>query len=209
MNTKEKRNEFFTILLASLILATTFAFKNTSIFYAATASFFAIITINVLTKKIVGYNLEVDVKTKFWEMYQFGFKKTSHFKRPVPMAWLPIVITLLTRGFFKWLGILEFDVRAKTERVSKRHGLYRFTEVTEWHVAWIAVLALIANLIFAIVGYIAGYDLFARLSIYFIAWSTIPLGKLDGSKIFYGSRALWSVVFTIAIIMLGWSLIII
>ncbi len=209
MNTKEKEKEILVIVIASLILAVSSAFRNTAIFYTALISFLIIITINVLVKKIVGYYLETDVKTKFWTFYQFGFRKDWHFKNPVPMAWLPLLIAFFTKGFFLWLGILEFDVEAKTERVSKRHGLYRFTEVTEWHMAWIAVWALIANLIFALVGYIAGYGLFAKLSIYFIAWSTIPIGRLDGAKIFYGSRALWAVVFTIAMIILGWSLLII
>lgn len=209
MNTKENVREISTVILASIILAVAFAFRNTAIFYTAAISFLIILTINVLTKKIVGYNLETDVKTKFWEMYQFGFRKDMHFKKPVPMAWLPLIVTLFTKGFVLWLGILEFDIEAKTERVSKRHGLYRFTQVTEWHMAWIATWALIINLIFAVAGYIAGYELFTKLSIYFIAWSTVPFGRLDGSKIFYGSRALWTVVFTIAMIILGWSLIVI
>lgn len=209
MNIKENSKEIFTIALASIVLALTVAFKNTDIFYAALVSFLIIIGLNVIVKKIVGYNLETAVKTKFWTWYQYGLRKDMHFKNPVPMAWLPLVLTLFTKGFFLWLGILEFDVVAKTERVSRRHGLYRFTEVTEWHMGLIATWALAANLIFAIAGYIIGFELFAKLSIYFIAWSTIPLAKLDGSKIFYASRPLWTVVFTIAMLLLFLALTII
>ena len=202
MKIQEDEKEILIIILASIILAITVAFRNHNIFYTALISFLIIIGINVLVKKIVGYNLETAVKTKFWSWYRFGLRTDMHFKKPVPMIWLPLVLVLFTKGFFLWLGILEFDIKAKTERVSRRHGLYRFTDVTEWHMAWIATWALIANLIFAIAGYIMGFELFAKLSIYFIVWSTIPISKLDGSKIFYGSRILWTIVFTIAILLL-------
>ncbi|MBU3923697.1 MAG: hypothetical protein KJ592_02165 [Nanoarchaeota archaeon] len=205
MNTKE----IFTILLASIILALTVAFKDTSILLYSTISFLIILTTNVVVKKIAGYNFETVVRTKFWTWYQFGFRKDSHFKKPIPMLWLPLIITLFTKGIFFWFGILEFDVEAKAERSSKRHGLYRFSEVTEWHMAWIAIWGILANLLVAIAAYVAGFELFTKLSIYFIAWSTIPIGRLDGSKIFYSSRALWATIFTIAIITLAWSLTII
>jgi len=209
MDTKENAKELLIIILAAVILALTVAFKDRALFYAAATSFLVILIINVLIKKSVGYYLETKVKTKFWSIYQFWFRKDMHFKKPLPMLWLPLLLTLFTKGFFLWLGILEFDVEAKTERVSKRHGLYRFTQVTEWHMAWIAIWALIINLIAAIIGYVAGFELFTKLSIYFIAWSTIPIPGLDGSKIFFSSRTLWAIAFTIAIITLAWALTII
>ena len=202
------KKEVVTILLATIILALTVSFKNTDIFYKALLSFLIIISANVAAKKITGFHFETNVKTKFWTWYQFGLRKDKHFRTPVPMAWLPLILTLFSKGQLFWLGILEFDIKAKAERVAKRHGLYRFTQVTEWHIAWIAVWGIIANLILAIAGYIIGYELFAKLSIYFIAWSIIPLGRLDGAKIFYANRVLWTVIFVIAILILGWGLII-
>ena len=205
MDAKENAKEILIIVLASIILALTVAFKDRTLFYAAAISFLIILATNVFIKKSVGYYLETKVKTKFWSIYQYWFRKDMHFKKPLPMLWLPLILTLFTRGFFLWLGVLEFDVEAKTERVSRRHGLYRFTQVTEWHMAWIVVWAIIANFILAIIGYIAGFELFAKLSIYFIAWSTIPIPGLDGSKIFFSSRILWAITFTIAIITLAWA----
>ncbi len=202
------KKEIATIILAAVILALTVSFKKTEIFYPALLSFLIIISTNILTKKIIGFHFETDVKTKFWTWYQFGLRKDMHFKNPIPMAWLPLLLILFTKGHLLWLGILEFDIKAKTERVAKRHGLYRFTEVTEWHMAWIVIWGLIANLILATIGYIAGYELFTKLSIYFIAWNIIPLNRLDGSKILYASRALWITIFIITAIVLGWGLII-
>ncbi len=202
------KKEIATIILAATVLALTASFKSHEIFYPALISFLIIISLNVLAKKITGFHFETLVKTKFWTWYQFGFRKDMHFKAPLPMAWLPLFIAFFTKGYFLWLGILEFDVVAKAERAAKRHGIYRFTQVTEWHMALIAVWGIVANLIFAIAGYILGFELFAKLSIYFIAWNIIPLGRLDGSKIFYASRALWITLFTIATIILAWGLLI-
>ena len=206
MEVKEHIKEIMVVILASIILAITVSFKDRTIFYAALLSFLVIFVINITMKKIVGWMVETDVKTKFWTWYQYGFRIDWHFKKPIPMLWLPLLLILFTKGFFLWLGILEFDVVAKTERVSKRHGLYRFTQVTEHHVAWIAIWGLIANFVFAIGGYILGFELFTRLTIYFLAWSVIPLGNLDGSKILFGGKAKYSIIFTAAIVILIWAL---
>jgi len=206
MDIKKSSTEIFIIILASLVLGVSVGFNNISLAYAAGISFLIIIGANVLIKKIIGYSLEINVRTKFWSWYQYGFRRDSHFKKPVPMIWVPLLASLLTKGLFWWLAILEFDVTPKTERVAKRHGLYRFTQVTEWHIAWIAAWGIILNLVLGIIGYIAGFELFARLSIYFAAWSIVPLSGLDGSKIFFSSRGIWITLATITLIILGWGL---
>jgi hypothetical protein len=206
MNLKEKTRGLLVILLATLVLALSISFKNNSLILATAISLFIIISINIITKKIVGYNFETKVKTKFWSLYQFGFRKDSHFKTPIPMIWFPLVLSLFTKGLFWWLAVLEFDVEAKPERASRRHGLYRFTEVTEWHMCWIALWGIIANIFFALIGYVAGFELFAKLSIYYAIWSIIPLSSLDGSKIFFGSRYLWAAVTIILLLFFGWGL---
>lgn len=206
MDIKKLSLEIFIIILASLVLGVSVGFDNMSLAYTAGISFLIIIGANVLIKKIVGFFLEINVRTKFWSWYRYGFRKDSHFKKPVPMLWIPLVGSLFSRGVFWWLAILEFDVTAKTERVAKRHGLYRFTQVTEWHIAWIATWGIILNFALAIIAYITGFEMFARLSLYFAAWSIIPLSGLDGSKIFFASKGLWITLATITLIILSWGL---
>ena len=198
--------EILLIVLATIILALSVSYKNTSIFYWAILSFFIILSLNILTKRIVGYFFETKVETKFWSTYQYGFRQDFHFKRPLTMAWLPLVITLITNSIFWWLAILEFDVAAKSERVSRRHGLYRFTEVTEWHMAWIAIWGITINIAAAVIAYILGFELFTKLSIYYAFWSIIPISSLDGSKVFFSSKILWSTIFVILLFFLGWGL---
>jgi len=208
MKTTETAKTITIVLLAAIVLALTVTFKNNILLYSAFISFVIIIGANVLTKKAVGYFFETDVKIRFWSLYQYGFRKDMHFKKPVPMLWLSLLLALFSKGFLWWLAILEFDVAAKTERVSRRHGLYRFTQVTEWHMAWIAVWGIAINLILAIAGYFIGFEMFAKLSIYYAAWSILPISNLDGAKIFFSSKSMWAIIFTILVIFVGWGLII-
>lgn len=205
MDEREALKGIFVIILASVILALSITFKNTSLVLYAFGSFLVIISLNILTKRIVGYYFETEVKTKFWSLHHFGFRKDYHFKTPIPMIWLPLLLSLITKGFLWWLAILEFDVEAKAERASRRHGLYRFTEVTEWHMAWIAIWGIIVNVIAAIIGYILGFEFFAKLGIYYVIWSLIPLSSLDGSKIFFARRILWIFMAIIGLILLWWT----
>lgn len=206
MKLRESEKEIITILLAAVILAIAVSFLNTSVLFSAAIFFIIIITLNVLAKKAMAYYFEADLKTKFWAWYQYGFPRSSHFKKPIPMLWLPLLLSLITKGFFWWLAILEFDVKPKTERVSRRHGLYRFTQMTDWHIALIATAGIITNLLLAIIGYIAGFELFAKLNIYFAAWSIIPLSGLDGNKIMFGSKILWFTMLIIIAIFLSYVL---
>lgn len=206
MESKESIREVVLVLLASLILALAFSFKDHSALLISFLYFVIIIGCNILTKKIIGYYLEINVKTRSWSWYQYGFRKDAHFKSALPMIWVPLFFTLISQGYVKWFAILEFDVEAKTERVSRRHGLYRFTQVTEWHIAWIAVWGIIANIIIAILGYFAGFEVFTRLSIFYACWSLLPLSSLDGSKIFFASRGLWTTVALIVGLLTFWAM---
>jgi len=194
------------IVLAVLVLAFSVTFNSTHLVYVAALSFLVIIVANILTKKAVGYYFETTVKTRFWSLYYFWFRKDSHFKKPVPMIWLPLVISLVSKGWAWWLGVLEFDIEAKTSRVSRKHGLYRFTEVTEWHMAWIATWGIIANLALAIIGYFLGFEFFTKLSIYYATWSMVPISGLDGSKIFFGSKGMWVIMAIITLLFLWWGI---
>ncbi len=209
MELKELRKEIVIFVLASIILSLAVSFKNPDILIYTFLSFLVILGGNILVKKIVSYHFETKVYTKFWSLYQFGFKKESHFKRPVPMVWLPLVLSLITKGLVWWFAILEFDVAPKTERIARRHGLYRFTQVTEWHMAWIAIWGITANILMAIIGYLTGYELFAKLATYYALWSIIPISSSDGSKIFFSNRALWTTLFIILLIFFGWAFLVI
>lgn len=197
MNKNEYSRELLTIILAVIILSISITFLSFTDFIEVFTCMTIIIFANILTKKLVAYHFEANTKIKFWSWYSFGLKDRSHFKKPIPMVWLPLILAPLG---WKWLGILETEITARTERVSRRHGLYRLSEITEWHSLWIISWALIINLILGFVGYKLGFEIFGKLSLYYSIWSIIPLSNLDGSKIFFGNRIIWMILAIVVLI---------
>lgn len=183
--------EILIILLSAIILGASVSYMTNQDYILSMVAFFIIIIANILVKKLISYHFESDITIKPWSIYQFGFRKDAHFKEPVPMSWLPILLTLITNGTIWWLSILQFEVKARPERVSKRHGLYRFTEMTEWHIGLIAFFGILTNIIIGIVSYTLGLEFFAKLNIYYAAWSLVPIGNLDGTKLLFASKSFW------------------
>ena len=205
-----QKSEVITILIAAILLGLIISFPSYLLILISIVYMATILFVNILTKKIVAYNLESNVRVKFWDIYQWGFETSSHFKKPVTMLWLPLLLSLISKGSISWLAMLEFDAKPRVERAAKRHGYYRYKAMTDWHIAIIAASGIIVNLVLALICYpVAGLGQFAKLNIYFALWSLLPLGGLDGSKIFFGSRALWFVLAVMALLFFIASLMII
>lgn len=201
------KEEVFIVVLASLILGLSLSYidQNWEATLIAIGLCFIIISINVITKKLVAHNFETEIKTKFWTTYWHGFSSKSHFQKPVAMAWVPLLTSLITKGNAIWMPLLEFETKEKPERIAKRHGTYRYTKVTEWHTALIATAGIVVTTLFGIGGHILGFDKFSNWSIFYAAWSLFPLGRLDGTKIFFGSRKLWFMMVFLLVVTLFWK----
>lgn len=200
--------EIVTILLVSLILAISYIYpeiRNSERLLIALGGFLVAIGINILAKKIVAYNLEADVQTKLWDLYYFGFREKRHFKKPVPMIWLTPLLSMISRGAMIWMPLLEFEVSPRVERVAKRHELYRFANMTEWHLALIVFWSLIANVFAYVVLSFCGLREMAIISLYYAMWSMIPVSGLDGSRLLFGSRKLWVMAGIILLIAFVWQ----
>ncbi len=206
METKEQIKEILIIFIGAIILAFSIAYPEITSLPVIFISIFFVIVANILVKKLLGYSLEADVKTKFWSIYQHGLKSKAHFKKPFPMLWLPLLVSYFSRGLLYWLPIFQFDITPRIERVSKRHGLYRFSEMTEWHVALIAASGIATNIILGFIAYFLGWTIFLRLNIYYALWSLIPISNLDGSKIFFGSRKLWTALAITILLIFIWGI---
>jgi hypothetical protein len=208
METEQLKKESLIIILTAIILglALSYAERNWQATLIAFATILLVILVNVLAKKFIAYNLETNANIGFWSLYWYGFTSKSHYNKPMAMAWLPLLTSLITKGAFVWMPIINFDVTARPERIARRHGLYRYTAVTDWHIAIIAVVGIVANIIAGIAGYILGFETFAKWSIFYAVWSIIPVGSLDGTKIFFGSRKFWFLMVFILAITLLWGL---
>lgn len=175
-----------------------------------------VIILNILAKKAVAYFYEAKIEHKAWTIQRFGFGREQHFNKPVPAGIIiPFFLSIVTLGYWIWMAVLEFDIYSTTARAAKQHGMHRFTEITEIHLGLIAASGVVINLIAAVIGYIIGFPEFSRLSIYYACYSMIPLGNLDGAKIFFsggdisrgtskplGLPTLWAVLGIICLIFL-------
>lgn len=196
-------NEAKVIVGTTILLAAGVSFlRSIDAFLYSLLAVFLVLVINILAKKITSFYLESEIEIKPWTVKRYGFKPTKYFKKPFP-AWilLPIISAAITFGHFVWMSITTFEVKPKSYRAAKRHGLYSFSEMTEAHIGLIAVAGVIANIVFAILGYLIGFTEFARLNLYLAFFSILPFSDLDGNKIFFGSLILWS--FLAAVVLIG------
>lgn len=202
------KKEILAILVATLILGFTLSLvKTTKLFLYACLLIFLIILINLVAKKIMAHYVEAGIETKIWEVQQYGIRKQQHFKKPFPAGvFAPIFFTVLSLGNLTWFAPLVFEVKPKKHRAVRRHGPYSYSEMTEAHIGLIATAGIIANLIFAIIGYLVNIPEFSRLNIYFAAFNLIPISNLDGNKIFFGNFKLWTVLVIIIFIALAYSI---
>ncbi|HJZ18885.1 MAG TPA: hypothetical protein VJ208_02170 [Candidatus Nanoarchaeia archaeon] len=201
------KKELSSIVATTIILSLAVSIRNFNFILYGLASIFFIILINVFAKKISAYYLESEIEIKIWEVQRYGFKPGKYFKKPVLMgAYLPVLTSVMSLGYFPWLASLVFDVKPKVYRAAKRHGLYSFSEMTEEHLGYIAASGILANLIFSVIGYFIGFSEFASLNVYYAFFNILPLSDLDGNKIFFGNLVLWSFIAALVLIGMGYVL---
>lgn len=177
-----------------------------SIFLINTGSIIVVVFINLFAKKLAAHFYDSYIESKIWMFQRYGLKREDYFKSPVPTGILvPFFMTLISQGKFYWLAALEFDISPSKARASKRHDVYKFSEMAEFQIALIAAAGIIANLLSSTIGYLIGFPEFTRLSIYYAAFCLLPLGQLDGTKIFFGNRLLWYSLLIIEAIFLGYA----
>ncbi len=208
MENKGPLKEIVIIILVALILSISYLYpeiQNLEKFILLFGGFLLVIITNVVVKKIVAYRLEAKAKTKFWSMYHFGFAEKKHFKNSIPMLWISPLLSLISRGAMVWMPLLEFEITPRTERIAKRHELYRFAQMTEWHIALIVFWGIISNVILCLLLNFVGFPQIAKISLYYAIWSIIPLSNLDGSKLLFGSKKLWLTTGIIILLAFVWQ----
>ncbi len=200
--------EVMIFFLAVIVLSISYIYpelQSLDRFLVILGGFILVIGCNLVVKKITAYSLEANVTTKFWDMYYFGFQNKSHFKNPLPMIWLAPLLSFVSRGVLFWMPILEFEITPRTERIAKRHELYRFADMTEWHIALIVFWGIVANLVLYVILNIFGLREIAVISLYYSIWSIVPLSSLDGSKLLFGSKQLWLTTAIVILLTFLWQ----
>jgi len=197
----------FSILLGALVQLRTEISELLNAILIGILSFFIIISINVITKKLTARYLDTSIEIKSWQFKRIWFKSAWYFKKKFPAGvFFPLISTFFSLGYFVWMAVLTFDPSPLSSRVTKRHGLYRFSELTERHIAFIAAAGVSVSLLSSIIFYFVGFSELAKFSIYFACWNLVPLGDLDGSKILFGGRILWYSLVIIALVFLMYAI---
>jgi Zn-dependent protease len=200
-----------TIITAFAIALTKNLVLDLGFFLYALLGVFILLLVNMFVKKTIAYLLEAEIEIKIWEIKRFGFKTGDYFKKAFPLgAIIPLISKIFFLGLngFVWMASLVFDVKAKSYRAAKRHGMYSFSEMTEEHIGRIAASGIFVHLILAFIFYFIGGEfgtLFAKLNIWFAFFNMIPISDLDGNKIFFGNLVLWSFLAIVTLIGLGYT----
>ncbi|MCX6748073.1 MAG: hypothetical protein NT076_00555 [Candidatus Pacearchaeota archaeon] len=193
--------ELGSLLLSLIILSFSYAFLSRTLFIVCLVFFAIILALTVLAKKTTAYYLEAEEETKLWTFQRHGFYSRSYFKNPFPIGIIAsFILPLITLGYIPWLAVLESDVKGTSMRAARRHDFYSYGEMTEWHIALISAAGIIVCFILAPVAYFLNFSLLAKLSLFYAAFNLLPLGKLDGTRIFFGSKILYALLVAIGLI---------
>jgi len=174
--------------------------------------FFAIIIIatNIAAKKLMASALDADVEHEIWRWSRYGFKPQAHLEKTLPAGLVfPLTLSFLSLGVVKILTFLTYETKALKHRAAKRFGVFSYTEITDWHNALIGAAGIISLLILSLIFYLIPFPNFEYLSIlstYYAFFNMLPISKLDGTQIFFGSRILWITLAIITTIFAGYAL---
>tara|TARA_Y100000310_G_C20635610_1_gene790994 strand:+ start:51 stop:692 length:642 start_codon:yes stop_codon:yes gene_type:complete len=212
MNNKEVSHLVIVIILFAFIIS---FLQGISVFAWALLIAFITLGVNIIAKEFTASYLDAEIKNKIWHLQRRGWYDRSKFKKPIPTGVIiPFLLSILSWGSIACLTFLQTDIKATSARTAKRRGgATRFAEMTEWHIGAIPAMGIVANLIIAILLYTFFRNIplildIVKFNIYYAIWNLLPIGQLDGTKIFFGSRYLWlflaaiSTVFTLTAIFL-------
>ena len=153
--------------------------------------------------------LDSDVEHEIWKVSRYGLGQRQHLKREIPAGIIfPLLLSVFSLGFIKFPALLTYESRALQRRAAKRFGFYSFTELTEWHNGIIGAAGIISVLLVGIIIYFLPYnwEYFSKLAAYYALVNMIPISKLDGTQIFFGSRVLWTTLTLITLIINAYAL---
>ena len=204
------KKEILILVLALIVLSFSNAFTNVDKFVSSLFAFAIVLIVYVTAKKLTAYYYESEEETQIWTFQRYGLYERSYFKTPIPIGIiLPFFLAILTFGYIPWFAVTQSEVKPTPLRAVKRHDFYSFAEMTEWHLALISASGVFASLLLAPLAYILNFPDLARVSVLFACFNLLPLGKLDGSRIFFGSLVLWTVLAAISLIALGYVLLLV
>ncbi len=207
------KKEIFTILTITLVLGIVIALlklefplipsKYLSTLGTSFLIIFLVIMVNILTKKVIAFYLDSEIEIKMWEFRRWGLQPHQQLRKPFPAGIIiPLLIKFISIQMINWFACMTFEAKGKIYRAARRHGIYSHKEISEYETGWIAIGGIIANLIFAFLGFLIGQEEFGKINAQYAFFNMLPISNLDGSKIFFGVRKTWFALFIITALVL-------
>lgn len=157
--------------------------------------------LHVYIQKFLAKKYSCSASLDLWGIKRLGFKKEIKSSIPIGII-LSVLIYILSKGqiFFAAITSLNITVN-KAYTIGKK-----FTHLTNFESAKIAALGPLVNILLALIASpIPFMKLFVSINIAMALSYLLPLPKLDGGEVFFGSKPLYAslVIFicTIAAIM--------
>jgi hypothetical protein len=208
------KREVFSIIIGIVIFTLLLMFVNnrleTNNLFRALIISASIILISIFSKKIAAYKLDMLCETKILEFKRYWISTNSEFKKAIPLGILwPILWSFLTAGMVKFLTFFQFDLTALPSKIAKKYGVRRYSSIMEWDYSLVIFFSTLSLLIFAILcKYLLPISLLSFIplkeishySIYYLLFNMIPFGKLDGMRMYLGSRPLYITTLIIIIV---------
>ncbi len=211
-----KESEVIQIIIAIIILGIVTGAKdlvalNLDAVIKAVAFSAIVIGASIIGKKMIASRLDSDIEHEIWKMQRYGFSVSSHLEKSVPVGVIfPLFITVISLGTVNLMSVLTYETKALKRRAAKRFGPFSFTEMTDYHNAWVGAGGILAVLLVAFVSYwIPSAAGLGRLATFYAFWNMIPFSKLDGTQIYFGSRVLWSILAVITLICTMYALLLV
>jgi len=154
----------------------------------------ALIAVVVLFRKAMASMVDADVEHELWFVSRYGWKAHHHLEKEAPAGIIfPIFFSIFSIGGAIVPTIMTYETKALKRRAAKRFGYYSYIEMTDWHHSLIGAAGIVGALIFATVLYFLKFDLefYAIVATLYAFFNMVPISKLDGAQIFYGSRIVW------------------
>ncbi len=210
MNSRELSHIVVAIIVLTIVTGFFFIINQDWVEFSKAFLFSVIIiTVAISSKKIMAHLLDSDVEHEIWAWARYGFKPKQHLNKEIPAGVIfPLLFTLLSIGIVKVMAILTYETRATQYRAAKRFGYYSYTEMTDWHNALIGASGILAVLIVSLISYFIPYnvEVLAKTAAYYAFFNMLPISKLDGTQIFFGSRVLYATLAIITIIFAGYAI---
>src|SRR3989338_11016433 len=210
-----EKKEIGVIIGAIIILTLVFGFYdglrgsyNSLIKYSIFSTI--IVVVAIMAKKTMANALDAKVEHELWHMERilivskdlvFGFTKKQGFGSRIPMGiFIPLLVTILSAGFIKFTPILTYEASATKYHSAKRFGTKSTLLLSEGQNTLIAASSAFALFALATIVYflLPSQVELSKLAVYYAVSNLVPISKLDGTQMFFGSRLISQLVWIIA-----------